>query len=54
MKNNPVAKYARKYNKAVVHTDRKKETKKGYRKHKERFGSLLISKREVSNEHLLS
>jgi len=40
MKNNPVAKYARKYNKSAVHIDRKKATKKGYRKHKDRFGSL--------------
>ena len=32
--NNPVAKHAHKYNKDVVHKDRKKETKKGYKKHK--------------------
>jgi len=34
MKNNPVAKYARKYNKCAVHKDRKKAHKKGERKHK--------------------
>lgn len=32
--NNYVAKHCRKYNKAVVHTDRKKASKRGYRKHK--------------------
>lgn len=31
---NPVAKNARKFNKAAVHTDRKKAMKKGYEKHK--------------------
>ena len=31
---NPVAKYARKFNKAAVHTDKKKASKKGYIKHK--------------------
>jgi hypothetical protein len=31
---NPVAKYASKFNKAAVHTDKKKSTKKGYLKHK--------------------
>jgi len=31
---NPVAKNCRKFNKATVQTDRKKETKKGYIKHK--------------------
>ena len=31
---NPVAKYARKYNKSAVHKDRKKARKKGERKHK--------------------
>lgn len=31
---NPVAKYDRKYNKATVQTDRKKRSKRGYRKHK--------------------
>lgn len=34
MKNNFVAKNSNKYNKAKVYTDRKKETKKGYMKHK--------------------
>ena len=34
---NPVAKYARKFNKAVVMTDRKKAAKKGDRKHKGRY-----------------
>lgn len=33
-KNNPVAKNARKFNKAAVHTDRKKAVKRGYTKHK--------------------
>jgi len=31
---NPVAKHAHKFNKAAVHTDKKKATKKGYIKHK--------------------
>ena len=31
---NIVAKYAREFNKATVQKDRKKESKKGYRKHK--------------------
>jgi len=31
---NPVAKYARKFNKAAVHTDKKKAVKRGYVKHK--------------------
>lgn len=36
-KKNPVAKFARKYNKAQVMTDRKKEEKRGKReKHKSR------------------
>ena len=35
--NNLVAKHARKYNKAAVHTDRKKASKRGYRKHKGRL-----------------
>lgn len=34
---NPVAKFARKFNKAVVMTDRKKAAKKGDRKHKGRY-----------------
>lgn len=33
-KNNPVAKNARKYNKAAVFKDRKKAIKRGERKHK--------------------
>jgi len=33
--NNLVAKYGRKYNKAVVMVDRKKATNRGYKKHKE-------------------
>lgn len=32
--NNPVAKHCRTYNKATVQKDRKKASKKGYRKHK--------------------
>jgi len=32
--NNPVAKHARTYNKAVVHTDKKKAAKRGYNKHR--------------------
>lgn len=32
--NNLVAKHARTYNKAHVHKDRKKASKRGYRKHK--------------------
>jgi hypothetical protein len=31
---NLVAKYARTFNKSAVHTDRKKASKRGYRKHK--------------------
>jgi len=31
---NPVAKHARKYNVAAVHTDRKKAAKRGKQKHK--------------------
>ena len=34
MKSNPVAKHAGKYNRAVVHVDKKKNAKRGYRKHK--------------------
>jgi len=34
MKNNPVAKYLRKFNTAKVMEDRKKREKKGYNKHK--------------------
>ena len=33
-RNNLVSKYARLYNKSVIHTDRKKASKRGYRKHK--------------------
>ncbi|MEO0442658.1 MAG: hypothetical protein AAFZ92_02815 [Pseudomonadota bacterium] len=32
--NNPVAKYARRFNKAAVHKDRKKALKRGQTKHK--------------------
>ena len=34
MKHNPVAKYCRRFNKAVVMVDRKKAAKRGSRKHK--------------------
>lgn len=34
VQNNYVAKYARQFNQAAVHTDRKKAIKKGYLKHK--------------------
>jgi len=34
--NNPVAKFARKFNKATVQKDRKKADKRGYTKHKGR------------------
>ena len=34
MKDNPVAKHARTFNKAHVHRDKKKDKKKGYMKHK--------------------
>jgi len=34
MKNNFVAKHAAKFNKSAVMTDRKKESRNGYRKHK--------------------
>jgi len=33
-KNNPVAKNARKFNKFMVHSDKYKESKRGYKKHK--------------------
>jgi len=36
-KSNPVAKYMRKYNKATVQTDRKKDAKRGYTKHKGQY-----------------
>lgn len=36
-KNNFVAKHAKKYNKAAIHTDRKKASKRGDMKHKKRF-----------------
>ena len=32
--NNPVAKYARKFNKSHVMRDRKRDAKRGYRKHR--------------------
>lgn len=32
-RNNPVAKYSRQFNKAHVMRDRKKDAKRGYRKH---------------------
>ena len=32
--NNLVAKHARKYNKSVIFKDRKKDSKRGYNKHK--------------------
>lgn len=31
---NPVAKHAHRFNKDMVHTDRKKQSKRGYTKHK--------------------
>lgn len=39
MKNNFVAKHARRYNKSVVMKDRKKEDRRGYRKHKRAYGA---------------
>ena len=33
-RNNLVAKHARSFNKSAVHTDRKRASKRGYRKHK--------------------
>lgn len=38
--NNLVAKHAHDFNKAVVHTCRKKEMKRGYQKHKGRYVDL--------------
>ena len=38
-KRNPVARHAAKYNKAHVMRDRKKDAKRGYRKHKPARGS---------------
>ena len=40
IKSNPVAKYARKFNKSMVHSDQYKESKKGYIK-KDRQGCLI-------------
>ena len=40
MKDNPVAKHAHKFNKAVVHKDKKKALKKGERKHKGSYESV--------------
>lgn len=37
MKSNPVAKYARRVNRAAVHRDRKKAAKRSERKHKQPF-----------------
>jgi len=37
---NPVAKYAREYNKAKVERDRKKTVKRGYRKHKRKYDGI--------------
>lgn len=31
---NPVAKHAHKYNKDMIHADKKKQSKRGYKKHK--------------------
>lgn len=46
MKNrNFVAKHSKQFNKAAIHKDRKKDLKKGYRKHKNpRNGDFLLSK----------
>jgi hypothetical protein len=35
---NPVAKHARQFNKAAVHTDRRAAAKRGHRKHKGSWG----------------
>ena len=37
VKHNPVAKYARRFNRAATHTDRKKAVRRGYRKHKQQW-----------------
>ena len=39
---NPVAKYMRKYNKATVQTDRKKDAKRGYAKHKGQYDEAKV------------
>ena len=49
--NNPVAKHARTYNKSHVMKDRKKATKKGYRKHK---GARYEDVQEVSTSGAMS
>lgn len=38
-RNNPVAKYSRQFNKAHVMRDRKKDDKRGYRKHQPAKGN---------------
>ena len=43
MKNNFVAKNAHKYNKSVVHKNRKASFKKGYRKHKAQMEKRYVS-----------
>ena len=43
MKNNPVAKNCKKFNKAVVHIDRKKALKRGAVKHKTKAGHVPVS-----------
>ncbi len=37
VKHNPVAKYARRFNRAQTHTDRRKADRRGYRKHKQQW-----------------
>ena len=40
---NITAKYARKFNKAVIMADRKKLTKKGYQKHRKNYANTKVS-----------
>lgn len=40
---NPVAKHARKFNKAVVMRDRKKDAKRGYRKHRPAYNEKFYA-----------
>lgn len=51
-KGNPVAKYMNKYNKSNVQTDKKKEQKKGYMKHKTTYTEMITFKRDLNQKQL--
>jgi hypothetical protein len=48
MKNNCVAKYARKYNKAVVFKDKKKALKRGDAKHPKNTVITMIESKQIA------